>query len=112
MKANTKQFPKHQLLDFEVLEQAEKGLEKNSLHTSLLTMVAFNLTPIFRPHASSSFIWSLCPTSHKREKIQRQDSAVHQNFRVWHIFNMCDAVSQGDSILLVPQKNGDQVNIK
>ena len=31
MKTNTKQFPKDQLFDLEVLKQMEKGLEKNSL---------------------------------------------------------------------------------
>lgn len=30
-KTNTKQFRIHQLFDFEVLEQTEKGLEKNYL---------------------------------------------------------------------------------
>ena len=31
MKTNTKQFPKDQLFDLEVLEQTAKGLEKNFL---------------------------------------------------------------------------------
>ena len=45
---NTKQFPKVELFDLEVLEQMEKGLEQNNLPPNLLKMAAFNLTPIFR----------------------------------------------------------------
>ena len=38
-----KQFPKDQLFDFEVLEQTEKGLDKNSLSRNLSTMAALVL---------------------------------------------------------------------
>ena len=54
MKTHTKQFPEHQLSDFEVLELWEKRLGKNSLPANLLKMTAFNLIPIFGPHAPSS----------------------------------------------------------
>ena len=46
-KTNTKQFPKLQLFDLEVLKQIEKGLEKNNLPPNLFKMAVFNLIQNF-----------------------------------------------------------------
>ena len=54
---STKQFPKDQLFDLEaVLEQTEKGVEKDNLNPDLLKMAAFNFMPIFGPRALSNII--------------------------------------------------------
>ena len=53
MKTNTKQFPKHHLFDFEVLEHMEKSLGQTICPPNLLKMAAFNLISIIGHHAPS-----------------------------------------------------------
>lgn len=53
--ANTKQFPKLQLFDLEVLKKMGKSVKKNNLPLNLLNMAAYNLTPGFAPPPPPSF---------------------------------------------------------